>query len=346
MSFQETSPRAEGIRYFASPRAPSLQLFRCFAFRCDMTPSACARSWNRVQKSRFGLADDRAPCRACPIGAAHAGRSSAVYSRTAQFPTLCLRCAHGGHLKLIGGRLCSSCHARGAEFLRGRNAKGTYPRLAVPVRPMFVRFSINGAEPEVWSVTQADSPVELMLDLLRRHQGNLVFLPAEGESFPEVLPQRGPVIFKRIPLDPMIAGESFGWVGVDDPDWQAPTCRKPTRTRPRVVQPLAPKVSAWNAAWEVAKAAIAEIEGAGEMTMAQLARELEARGIPTARGGPWSQGKVERAMKGARVRPTPMKPVERQMVIRPVVKLVDQEVLAARAEASMYSALLDALRAA
>ena len=81
--------------------------------------------------------------------------------------------------------------------------------------------------------------------------------------------------------------------------------------------------------------------------MSRLARELEARGIPTARGGPWSPGKVERALKGAvRGRPKKVRPPEQPLVIRPVVKLVPPEVISARAEASMLAALVEGLRAA
>ena len=237
------------------------------------------------------------------------------------------------------------------------------PIWALPVREIAINYSVDAGAPKTWRVSHSADFAELALDILRRERGSIVFLPAPGEDLPAPrdghsavcccdIPQRGPVRFKCVKLARPIDGHDIGVVGEDDMTWSPPKGRKPPRNRPRVVPKPAPKVPVWDAAWQVAKEAIDEIEGASTMTLAELARELEARGIPTVRGGTWSIGKVDRALKGAiigrpkAVRLAPMKPAVTPMVIRHESKLEPIDVLAARAEASMIAAMLDGLRAA
>ena len=266
------------------------------------------------------------------------------------------RCGRGS-TKLVGGRICPSDFNRAREVIKGKNGKGGVPIWALPVREMAINYSVDGGAPKTWRVSHSADFAELALDILRRERGSIVFLPAPGEDLPAPrgghsrvcccdIPQRAPVRFKCVKLDRPINGHAYGVAGEDDLTWTPPKGPKPPRNRPRATPKPAPKVPAWDAAWQVAKDSIVEIDR-GDMTMSQLARELEARGIPTVRGGPWTHGKIERVLKGApRGRPRAVKPAVTPMVIRHESKLEPISVLAARAEASMYPTLLDALRAA
>jgi hypothetical protein len=260
----------------------------------------------------------------------------------------CCRCLWGGHTKLIGARICPSCHARGIEFKNGRNAKGTAPRFAVPVAPLAIRFSIDGGEPKVWAVSQAADFTELALDLLRR--GRLVFLPAEGEALPAELPANGPVIFRRVRLDPPIAGESWGITGVDNHAWKPPLGKKPARTSITVGSAASapkPKPAATPTQRELNEQVwplIEEMRSAG-MSYSECAAAMNESGVaPRADSRPWSLGSVAHLVQARSPAPAAAPEPKAPMVIRRVSTLAPIAERNALAMASTYAVCIEAGR--
>ena len=121
----ENTVDAAGIAYFALPGMVQ-KFFRCTRRSATLRPAACAANWEKAQAARHGAGGPAEACRACPIGAAHAGK--VVVYRNPLFGTdLCPRCRRGGS-RIVGNRLCISCYNRERELRVGRNAKGTAPR--------------------------------------------------------------------------------------------------------------------------------------------------------------------------------------------------------------------------
>lgn len=219
--------------------APGVLSFVCAAYRCRLRPSACAVRWRRAEAeadapvNHFSIHiedahGDLSRCMGCPLGAQHAGLPKpperSILWRQAG---LCCRCGHGGD-RLVGSRVCISCYNRGQEWLRGRNSKGTAPIYALPVAPMSLAYTIDGAPVRVHKVSQAADAVELALYLLRKSSGRLVFFPADVDAM-LATQQRSMVRFRRVVLDIPIGGHVEGVEAVDDPAWKAPLTRRVPR---------------------------------------------------------------------------------------------------------------------
>lgn len=69
-----------------------------------------------------------AACRGCPLGARHAGRKAAPPKDHPLVGAVCVRCLRQS-AHLVWKKLCPSCDARQGEVRRGKNAKGTRPRM-------------------------------------------------------------------------------------------------------------------------------------------------------------------------------------------------------------------------
>lgn len=110
------------IRYFERPELPERLFFTCERLHATLSVEACAENWRRAAKSRDHV---HTPCRACVIGAAHAGEAYANVSPL-KGARLCARC-HRGAMRLIWGHVCVSCYNREREAVIGRNAKGRRP---------------------------------------------------------------------------------------------------------------------------------------------------------------------------------------------------------------------------
>jgi hypothetical protein len=119
-----------------NPDYPQFQTFHCSTLRCDISPSACATNYTRVN----------APisCKGCAVGHAQAGDTPTEMDRHANADAAralaCIRCEKSAHTnkRLIGrmrlvrsGTLCVSCFNRLREFEKGANSKGGMPRLVL-----------------------------------------------------------------------------------------------------------------------------------------------------------------------------------------------------------------------
>lgn len=113
------------------------ELFTCLRHTGNLrlTPAACAGMWRRGR--RAGPIDLVHKCRGCPIGARNAGIKEAEIESTLTSDQIaaagtCIRCGKPSQ-RLIGRTLCVSCFNRCSEWLRGYNAKGTFPNRATPL---------------------------------------------------------------------------------------------------------------------------------------------------------------------------------------------------------------------
>jgi hypothetical protein len=112
-------------------------------------------------------------CRACPVGAAHAGESVTYFSPL-YGKSICCRCGRGSMRRLIlNRRLCVSCFNRQNEFVRGRNAKGNTPTIKLDRRT--VRYTIEGGEFQTLTLEHSADMAELMVAVLRKTRGRVSF---------------------------------------------------------------------------------------------------------------------------------------------------------------------------
>jgi hypothetical protein len=108
-----TLHRAAGVEY---SEIYNLEVFKCEPLRSSLQPHQCADRWRNAQ---VGSA-----CNGCHIGAQHAGQKPKP-PRSMRLP--CIRC-RSTEQRLISAVFCVSCFNRTREVVRGRNAKGKFPR--------------------------------------------------------------------------------------------------------------------------------------------------------------------------------------------------------------------------
>lgn len=107
------------------------ELFTCGRMSLRLTPAGCSRLWLSAQDKDNAPKswEGRSACVTCPIGAANSGREiSPVAADVAAIKGCCARCLRRTD-RLIKGLHCVSCYNRQAEADKGRNRKGTKPRL-------------------------------------------------------------------------------------------------------------------------------------------------------------------------------------------------------------------------
>lgn len=144
------------------------QYFDCPYGMGTLSVDACSRSY-QMSMSQIGLREGRrVTCRACPVGACHAGVPSEVASAS-RFLGLgyCSRC-HGDARRLIRGSICISCYNREREVLIGKNAKGSRPIYgkAVCGRTMYC-VTDAGKNVQVRRMDKVTSQLEAFLSILR-----------------------------------------------------------------------------------------------------------------------------------------------------------------------------------
>lgn len=110
-------------------------LFRCDRQAMTLSRAGCARLWNSLKDKPPQPFEGRWHCRACPIGAEHAGVAAPQVQADTEAAAialegLCPRCGGRGN-RLIGGHHCVSCYNRGREIARGRNRKGNPPKVVM-----------------------------------------------------------------------------------------------------------------------------------------------------------------------------------------------------------------------
>lgn len=162
---------AQGVNYFESELMPGKPMFRCDRLAASLRVASCAEMWREANAS--GQMPERLfRCRACPIGAAHAGESDASYHRLRGL-TICSRC-HRTDLRLIGGNVCVGCKNREYEWVKGKNAKGQFPKL----HPVLARRRCTvlvGGSVRVLVRELTTATDELVVELLRDSGRAVVF---------------------------------------------------------------------------------------------------------------------------------------------------------------------------
>jgi hypothetical protein len=184
----EAERHATGVAY--RELAPGILTFHCEAYRCQLKPSACVARHRRANKfaklprrSAIPLSAVAAElsakskrCIGCAIGAAHAGqpvgRSSILHTLA-----ICARCG-AGTTRLIAGRKCPSCANREYEWIKGKNAKGSFPIRSVKLLPRGIQFVVDGGRVQFFELDRSKDYAELILAVLRRTTGSVMFLPA------------------------------------------------------------------------------------------------------------------------------------------------------------------------
>lgn len=106
-------------------------IFRCDRQAMRLTRAGCARLWESARAEPPKPFEAKWHCRACPIGALHAGSAApdedaAEAAAVIALEDLCPRCYRTGN-RLIGDHLCVSCYNRAREVARGKNRKGNRP---------------------------------------------------------------------------------------------------------------------------------------------------------------------------------------------------------------------------
>lgn len=148
---------------------PGKQHFRCERQRATLSTEACASMWREGNHENI---ESRAGCKACPIGAMHAGESEASMSQLRGM-VLCARC-HRGATRLIHEHLCVSCQNRQYEIVKGKNAKGTAPSRLPPLQPRRLWF-MAGSTPTVVARKLTADVTELMVAALRDSKQHVRF---------------------------------------------------------------------------------------------------------------------------------------------------------------------------
>jgi len=192
-----------GIAYFELPGFAQ-KLFRCTRRAAALRPAACAANWEKAQELRNGAGGTAEVCRACPVGAAHAGK--AVSYRNPLFGIdLCPRCRRGG-MRVVGNRLCISCYNREREVRIGRNRKGTVPH-KLELRPCKIGVILDaGTAAErrvIFESAAARDERELEIVVLRVTAGHVQFFEVSG----------APVKASKWRPEPLLASALFAGVG-------------------------------------------------------------------------------------------------------------------------------------
>ncbi len=162
--------------------------FRCERQRATLSTTACARMWRTAQERAAPPQpwESLAHCYGCPIGARHAGRPDLVpFAPATALRLICPRCTRQA-ARLIHGRLCISCYNRELEARKGRNAKGSRPRLCAVLHAaeLAVIEGDGGGAGTVRHVRQAPvvSLAEAMLTIARAAKAPLAFGRAVADA--------------------------------------------------------------------------------------------------------------------------------------------------------------------
>lgn len=159
-----------------------LVLMRCDRQQVTLSTTACSRMW-RSAADPTNLPrpwESRRHCLGCRIGAENAGVSgdaAGFIAAKAALASTCARCGASGR-RIIGARdLCISCYNRQREAERGRNAKGSRPRLCDKLFIPRVAVDRDGAVRIVEGAPSV-SLAEFMIRVARRAEAPTYFGPA------------------------------------------------------------------------------------------------------------------------------------------------------------------------
>jgi hypothetical protein len=163
--------------YTALPDLPNIEMFRCDRWHATTSVSSCAKRW---RDQRNANVERRDSCHGCAIGEAHFGADPDRRSKIFGLP-ICNRCRRRS-IRMISGRLCINCSNRAWELRRGRNSRGTKPRLVLD--PKRIGLVINpGAAGEVaFDIAEpmARDSIELAIGALRVVDGGVAITQPRG----------------------------------------------------------------------------------------------------------------------------------------------------------------------
>lgn len=144
------------------------EVFQCTRKQMTLTVSGCTRLHEAANKPRapdpwLGMV----ACRGCPTGAMHrTGKMpNPMETISAAMRMLCPRCGRISD-RMIWGRLCASCDARHAEALRGRNSKGSVPKLTHLLHPEHVALG-SGDQVKLVHRQSVTSLGEVMIGMVK-----------------------------------------------------------------------------------------------------------------------------------------------------------------------------------
>ncbi|MDR3519027.1 MAG: hypothetical protein P4M00_24780 [Azospirillaceae bacterium] len=157
MSVRDTARGGEGM-------AP----FRCHRQQADVPYDCCVHLWRVAQRGRAEPWQSLWHCRACPVGAFNAGRADRI--RLDPFADgICPRCRRSVD-RLINQRLCISCYNRHREAQRGRNARGSAPRISLRLHQETVAYR-DGRRYHVGHFADVSDRLEAIILAVRKAAG-------------------------------------------------------------------------------------------------------------------------------------------------------------------------------
>lgn len=149
---------------------PGKRMFRCERLSADLVSESCAQMWRQANGQDAPERLHR--CRSCPIGAMHAGAGDVAMNPLRGMQGLCVRCGRTD-LRIIGRLVCVSCKNREYEAKKGRNAKGSAPRMHPGVWGLAQRYQVDGEARVIRR--EAVGREELQVQLLRDEGKRVVF---------------------------------------------------------------------------------------------------------------------------------------------------------------------------
>lgn len=155
--------------YFELKELPNKPHFKCERLRATLSVESCASMWRGGNQENI---ERLQRCKACPVGALHAGEQAASMSPLLG-TTTCARC-HRGATRLIGKHLCISCYNRQREQQVGKNAKGVAPTKLLPLCRRRLRYVVDG-EVRSYVLDQSKDMTELVVALLRDSKKRVTF---------------------------------------------------------------------------------------------------------------------------------------------------------------------------
>lgn len=158
------------MEYFTYPELPDKQMFRCERRNATLQVTSCAEMWK--QANDRGAPERLDQCRNCPLGAKHAGVGEISLSPLRGM-SICARCEQGT-TRLVRKHLCVSCYNREREYLIGRNAKGSAPKMHPPLMHLEIRYRA-GETHQVLAIEHAVSTQELIVAALRDTSKQVTF---------------------------------------------------------------------------------------------------------------------------------------------------------------------------
>lgn len=170
------------VDYFTLEELPDVRMFRCERRHATLRVEACGQMW--LAANDRGAPERLDQCRNCTIGAKHAGVGEISLSPLRGM-SICARCDQGA-TRLVRKHICVSCYNREREYLIGKNAKGSIPKMHPPLHDLSIRFRA-GDVVQVLRIDKAVSTKELIIAALRDTSKQVTF---SFRNQPVLIPQR------------------------------------------------------------------------------------------------------------------------------------------------------------